>query len=165
MVRSRLRRVCWRRHLVLRILFHSCYWIVVSRLKKTAICVAMTARSQMNDYRFIYNLDETPFTPPDSIALHKNFASKFLNWLGKDLSGPRVIISRNAPVINPNSKYKGGPLTSAFECLAMIEIIGTHQPSLWVYGHTHKCDDQTIGRTRIILFLRRHLGICVEILA
>ncbi len=33
-----------------------------------------TARSQMNDYRLIYNPDETPFTPADSIALHKNFA-------------------------------------------------------------------------------------------
>jgi 3',5'-cyclic AMP phosphodiesterase CpdA len=43
-----------------------------------------TARSQMNDYRLIYNPDETPFTPADSIALHKNFASKLLNWFGKN---------------------------------------------------------------------------------
>ena len=66
------------------------------------------------------------------------------------LSGPRVVISHNAPVINPNSKYKGGPLTPAFNSLDMVEIIETHQPALWVYGHTHECDDQTIGRTRII---------------
>ena len=109
-----------------------------------------TARSQMNDYRVIYNRDESPFTPADSIALHKNFASKLLNWFGKNLSGPRVVISHNAPVINPNSKYKGGPLTPAFNSLDMVEIIGTHQPALWVYGHAHECDDQTIGRTRII---------------
>jgi hypothetical protein len=32
----------------------------------------------------------------------------------------------------------------------MVEIIGIHQPALWVYGHTHECDDRTIGRTRII---------------
>ncbi len=43
-----------------------------------------TARSQMNDYRLIYNPDETVFTPEDSIALHKNFASKLLNWFGKE---------------------------------------------------------------------------------
>ena len=30
-----------------------------------------TARSQMNDYRLIYNPDETPFTPADSIAYIK----------------------------------------------------------------------------------------------
>ena len=65
-------------------------------------------------------------------------------------SGPRVVISHNAPVINPNSKYKGGPLTPAFNSLDMVEIIETHQPALWVYGHTHECDDQTIGQTRII---------------
>ncbi len=73
-----------------------------------------------------------------------------LNWFGKNLSGPRVVISHNAPVINPNSKYKGGPLTPAFNSLDMVEIIETHQPALWVYGHTHECDDQTIGQTRII---------------
>jgi len=109
-----------------------------------------TAQDQMNDFRLICNPDRTPFSPADAAALHKNFASKLLNWLGKDLSGPRVVISHNAPVINPNPKYKGGPLTPAFNSLDMVEIIGTHQPALWVYGHTHECDDQTIGRTRII---------------
>jgi hypothetical protein len=88
-----------------------------------------TASSQMNDYRLIYNPDETPFRPADSIALHKNFVSKLLNWFGKNLSGPRVVISHNAPVINPNSKYKGGPLTPAFNSLDMVEIIETHQLS------------------------------------
>ena len=73
-----------------------------------------------------------------------------LNWFGKNLNGPRVAISHNAPVINPNSKYRGGPLTPAFNSLDMVGIIETHQPVLWVYGHTHECDDQTIGQTRII---------------
>ena len=41
-------------------------------------------------------------------------------------------------------------LTPAFNSLDMVEIIETHQPALWVYGHTHECDDQMIGRTRII---------------
>jgi hypothetical protein len=89
-----------------------------------------TASSQMNDYRLIYNPGETPFTPADSIALHKNFASKLLNWFGKSLRGSRVVISHNAPVINPNSKYKGGPLTPAFDSLDMVEIIQTHRPAL-----------------------------------
>ena len=73
-----------------------------------------------------------------------------LNWFGKNLRGPQVVIGQNAPVINPNYKYKHGPLTPAFNSLDMVEIIETHQPALWVYGHTHECDDQTIGRTRII---------------
>ena len=109
-----------------------------------------TAQDQMNDFRLICNPDRTPFSPADAVALHENFASKLLYWLGKDLSGPRVVISHYAPVINPNSKYMGGPLTPAFNSLNMVEIIRTHQPALWVYGHTHECDDQTSGRTRII---------------
>jgi len=98
------------------------------------------AQDQMNDFRLIYNPDQTPFSPADAVALHRNFASKLLNWLGRDLNGPRGVISHNAPVINPNSKYKGGPLTPAFNSLDMVEIIGTHQPALWVFGHTHECD-------------------------
>jgi len=78
----------------------------------------------MNDFRLICNPNQTAFSPVDAVALHKKFASKLLNWLGKDLSGPRVVISHNAPVINPNSKYKGGPLTPAFNSLDMVEIIG-----------------------------------------
>ncbi|MEQ1704624.1 MAG: hypothetical protein ABL867_01465 [Rickettsiales bacterium] len=32
----------------------------------------------------------------------------------------------------------------------MVPIIEKYQPALWVYGHTHECDDQMVGRTRII---------------
>ena len=38
----------------------------------------------------------------------------------------------------------------AFNSLDMIPLIEKHQPALWVYGHTHECDDHAIGRTRII---------------
>ncbi len=109
-----------------------------------------TAQDQMNDFRLIRNPDRTPFRPADAVALHKNFVSKLLNWFDKELDGPRVVISHNAPVIHPNSKYKGLPLTAAFSSLDMVRVIELYQPSLWIYGHTHECNDQTIGRTRII---------------
>jgi hypothetical protein len=32
----------------------------------------------------------------------------------------------------------------------MVKVIKDRQPALWAYGHTHECDDQTIGQTRII---------------
>jgi predicted phosphodiesterase len=108
------------------------------------------ARSQMNDFRLIRNPDQSPFKPIDSVALHQNFVSKLLIWFGKDMSGPRVVISHNAPVINPNSKFKDSPLKPAFNSLDMVEVIENYQPALWVYGHTHECDDQMIGKTRII---------------
>ena len=111
------------------------------------------ARSQMNDFRpiwLIYNPDQTSFRPTDAVALHNNFTAKLLNWFDKDLSGPRVVISHNAPVINPNTKFKGSPLMPAFNSLDMVKIIENRQPALWVYSHTQECDDQTIGKTRII---------------
>ncbi|HWX55154.1 MAG TPA: hypothetical protein VN176_11250 [Verrucomicrobiae bacterium] len=37
-------------------------------------------------------------------------------------------------------------------------MIERHQPVLWVYGHTHECDDQTIGKTRIISNQLGYLG-------
>jgi predicted phosphodiesterase len=113
-------------------------------------CAMEIARSQMNDFRLIYNPDQSPFRPVDAVALHNNFAAKLLNWFDKDLGGPRVVISHNAPVINPNTKFKGSPLMPAFNSLDMVKVIENRQPALWVYGHTHECDDQTIGKTRII---------------
>ena len=90
-----------------------------------------TAQDQMNDFRLICNPDQTPFSPADAVALHRNFASKLLNWLAKDLSGSRVVISHNAPVIKPNTKFKGSPLMAAFNSLDMVGVIERHQPALW----------------------------------
>lgn len=109
-----------------------------------------TAHSEMNDFRLIYNPDGSPFKPADAIALHEKFVAKLLAWFATDLPGPRVVISHNAPVINPRTKFKNSPLWPAFNSLDMVKIIKKYQPALWVYGHTHECDDETIGETRII---------------
>jgi predicted phosphodiesterase len=109
-----------------------------------------TARFDMNDFRLIRNPDGTVFTPVDAVALHTNFVSALLNWFERDLAGPRVVVTHNAPVVNPNTKFNRSPLMPAFNSLDMIEVIEKHQPALWIYGHTHECDNQTIGKTRII---------------
>jgi predicted phosphodiesterase len=109
-----------------------------------------TARSQMNDFRLIQNPDQTTFRPADAVALHKAFVARLLAWFDEDLSGPRVVISHNAPIINPNSKFKGSSLWPAFNSLDLVKVIEDRQPTLWVYGHTHECDDHVVGRTRVI---------------
>jgi len=108
------------------------------------------ARNQMSDFQLIQNPNRSTFRPEDAVALHKTFVSKLREWFRKDLSGPRVVITHNAPVMNPRTVHKNSPLMPAFNSLDMIELIENHQPALWVYGHTHECDDQTIGKTRII---------------
>lgn len=105
---------------------------------------------QMNDYRVICNPDGTAFMPADSVALHVKFAARLREWFMQDLRGPRVVISHSSPVINPFTKFRASPLMPAFNSLDMIAVIEEYQPDLWTYGHTHECDDQTMGRTRII---------------
>lgn len=108
------------------------------------------ARRNMNDFRLIRNSERQIFTPQDTISLHQNFIDGLIAWFKQEMTGPRIVISHHAPVINPNTQYRDSPLQPAFNSLDMIEIIEEHQPDFWIYGHTHECDDQTIGRTRII---------------
>jgi Icc-related predicted phosphoesterase len=53
-------------------------------------------------------------------------------------------------VVNPNTQHGNSPYMPAYNSLDMLPIIETYQPALWVYGHTHECDDQMVGNTRII---------------
>ena len=108
-----------------------------------------TAHYQMNDFRLIRKADSS-FLPSDTLALHERYVEKLLAWFEEYLSGPRVVISHHAPVINPRTQYMGSPLMPAFNSLDMQEIIEQHRPDLWIYGHTHECDDQTLGKTWIV---------------
>ena len=108
------------------------------------------AQQNMNDFRIIRNEDHSAFRPENSLILHERFKKNLLAWFNEGLSGARIVISHHAPCINPNSQYKSSLLQPAFNSLDMIEIIEQYQPDYWIYGHTHECDDQTIGKTRII---------------
>jgi len=112
---------------------------------------AMTvAKQQMNDFRLIVSPSGELLKPEDTVSFHEQFARKLLEWFESDLDGPRIVITHHAPVVNPDTQYENSPLMPAFNSLDMKEIIEKHQPNLWIYGHTHECDDQTIGETRII---------------
>jgi predicted phosphodiesterase len=127
--------------------FAGTMWTDFGRSNESAMTVA---RRQMNDYRLIMTHDRKPITPSGTILLHQTFKDKLVSWLEQDLSGLRVVISHHSPVVNPNTQYGDSPLQPAFNSLDMLPIIERHQPHLWVYGHTHECDTQTIGKTQII---------------
>jgi len=78
------------------------------------------------------------------------FVVNLMEWFHEPLTGPRVVVSHHAPVINPATTYRTSPLQPAFNSLDMIPVIEEFQPDLWIYGHTHECDDQMVGKTRII---------------
>lgn len=110
----------------------------------------MEAARQMNDYRCIMTAPGKLLRPDDTVRLHAAFAEKLLAWFDSDLTGPRVVVTHHAPVVNPNTKYGSSSLMPAFNSLDMLAVIEKYQPVLWVYGHTHECDDHRIGETRII---------------
>ncbi|MBO3461682.1 hypothetical protein G4P69_23990 [Aetokthonos hydrillicola CCALA 1050] len=110
----------------------------------------LTAQQQINDYRMITLSDNHPLTPTQTVVLHQVYWEKLIAWFENDESGTRVVISHHAPVINPHTRHRNSPLQPAFNSLDMVEIIERYQPALWVYGHTHECDDQVIGTTRVI---------------
>lgn len=108
------------------------------------------AQRGMNDYRHICIGEGKALHPADTIIFHDNYVQKLVEWFEQDLPGARVVISHHAPVVNPNTQYGNSELMPAFNSPDMVPIIEKYQPVLWVYGHTHECDDQTIGKTRII---------------
>jgi predicted phosphodiesterase len=121
------------------------------------------AQRGMNDYRHISIGEEKSLHTADTIIFHDNYVQRLVEWFEQDLSGARVVISHHAPVVNPNTQHGNSELMPAFNSLDMLPIIEKYQPRLWVYGHTHECDDQMIGNTRIISNQRgypRHFDAC-----
>lgn len=103
----------------------------------------------MNDYKCIYN-ETKCLNPSDTIGFHKEYVEKLIAWFNAPLSGPRVVISHHSPVFNHETKYAKSDLWPAYLSLDMPAVIGKYQPALVIYGHTHECDDQVCGDTRVI---------------
>ena len=107
------------------------------------------AEAALNDFSYIRS-DTGIFTPEFSIGLHQQFIAALERWFEKRCPGPNVVITHHAPVINPRSRYLLSPLEPAFVSYEMSHYIESYQPGLWIYGHTHECDTQCLGETRII---------------
>jgi len=108
------------------------------------------ARNSMNDFCLIHKAAQEIFTPEASVVLHKKFKKKLVEWFENDLAGPRIVISHHAPVIGAHTRFDGSPLVPAFNSLDMLPLIEKYQPDYWFYGHTHECDEQQVGKTKII---------------
>lgn len=110
----------------------------------------LEAKTQINDFRLIKMSDEISLTPHYTTKLHNHFVEKLLAWLRLPRAGKRIVVTHHAPMINPVTKYTRTTLTPAFNSTDIMTIIDEHQPELWVYGHTHECDDHFRKKTRII---------------
>lgn len=111
----------------------------------------ITCQQRMNDYYLIkHKHSQRPLTPEDTIDFHSEYVEKLLAWFKTEKTGRRVVISHHAPVVRKNSEHSTSEMQAAYNSLDMVDIILEHQPDLWFYGHTHECDDQMIGKTRVV---------------
>ena len=108
------------------------------------------AEKTMNDFRLIRTRSDEILKPIHTIEFHKAFVKKLVAWFEKPMAGPRIVVTHHAPTIKPNTKYRGSNLFPAFNSLDMEDLIRRYQPELWIYGHTHECDNQILGKTQII---------------
>lgn len=106
------------------------------------------AAFRMKDYKCISNIDKV-LTPNDTVLFHNGYVEKLIAWLEDSLEGPRVIISHHSPVYNRNTQY-ANDLWPAYLSLDMPKIFMKYNPDVAIYGHTHECDDQICGNTRVI---------------
>lgn len=108
------------------------------------------AQQRMHDFAYIRTDAGERLVPADTIPFHAAFRKKLIAWFETPLPGPRVVISHHAPVLHPQSQHEGSILIPAFNSLDMVEVIRKYQPDVWFYGHTHECDRQRVGRTRMM---------------
>ena len=108
------------------------------------------AQTGMSDFRVIRTGGGAPLAPQETVGFHNRFVEKLTAWFESPLEGRRAVVTHHAPVVKPKTKYKGSPLSPAFNATDMAGIIDRYQPDLWIYGHTHECDDQAVEGTRII---------------
>ncbi|MGL4404816.1 MAG: metallophosphoesterase [Notoacmeibacter sp.] len=121
----------------------------------------------MNDYRRIKRISATsgrtrPITPQDTLDAHRASVKFLETELARNEDGSNqartIVITHHAPHpngLNPTSK---ADLLSVAYASDLTAIIETHQPDLWVFGHTHTACDFQIGKTRLISNARGYVG-------
>lgn len=109
-----------------------------------------SAQALMNDFRGSIVTDNGFLTPVETVAFHDSFKQRLTEWFETPFSGPRVVITHHCPIPTLATNYKNNRLVSAYGASDTLEIIEKYQPALWLYGHTHECDERIIGKTKII---------------
>lgn len=111
-------------------------------------------RRELNDYNYIDYDDEYGvqhiLTPKVTGRLHEADKAKIAEYLlCCDESRKIVVVTHHLPsyaCIHPN--YRGSRLNPAYAS-SLDDLIFDYEPNLWVFGHSHKSCDITLGNTRL----------------
>lgn len=88
------------------------------------------------------------FTPEQALALHRESRAWLEERLSEPFDGKTVVVTHHAP--HPGSispKYLGDALTPAFVS-DLTDLIGRHQPDMWIHGHVHHSCDYVVPETK-----------------
>jgi Icc-related predicted phosphoesterase len=108
-------------------------------------------QQMMTDYKKIKKLPGySKIRSLDTAIYHRHS----VDWLGKALASHRgevnVVVTHHAPSKQSAPEHYWEDLTLAAYVSDMEAFIATHQPTMWIHGHLHKCADYTVGGTRIL---------------
>lgn len=116
------------------------------------------ADSQMNDYEVIRTGPPAePYRrkakPIDTIGLNMSHRA----FLEEALKSPEreglktVVMTHHQPLTALNKgHYPAGPLDYAYYNTGLDDLVLDYGPDVWISGHTHHPNDETIGRTRFV---------------
>ena len=116
---------------------------------------ASKAEKVMNDYRRIKRVGKTSgrrrrIRPEHTLVRHRKSRHFIEMELSKTHDGPTIVVTHHAPTKSGVADEHRNQTISAAYASNMDDVITTHQPDLWVFGHTHLNHDSQIGSTRIV---------------
>ncbi|OXR38663.1 serine/threonine protein phosphatase [Pseudomonas jessenii] len=120
------------------------------------VAATQIAWDWMNDFRAI-RIDNNFRRLRPSDLISRNHASR--DWLAKELdkpfAGKTVVVTHHSPVPEIAGEKGDGHLSAAYtnRWHALVE-----NADLWIFGHTHRAVDVTLGRCRLISNPRGYPG-------
>ena len=106
-------------------------------------------RSGMNDFRLI-RLHRGEFTATSYNALHERDLSFIKEAVAASGAARKVVVTHHVPsrlLVAP--EFVGSSLESGFT-VDLTDYIESSGVDLWVYGHSHRSIDRTIGGTHVL---------------
>ena len=108
------------------------------------------AREGMNDFHMIRTGSDPRrhLEPEDTLAIHRDHVAWLEARLAAPFDGETIVVTHHAPV--PEALLQ--PIDSLGPSFGsdLTDMIETHQPFAWFFGHTHRPYQGRIGRTEIL---------------
>jgi predicted phosphodiesterase len=93
---------------------------------------------------------ERPLRAEDTRALH----IRSRDWLRARLAvpheGPTVVVTHHAPIVRVRPEHPILRAVAGAFASDLSEFMGADRAALWVFGHTHRVADLSVGGTRLL---------------